>query len=704
MKGLGKAVVKLRIPIIIVAIALLVPAAIGFLKTRINYDVLTYLPKDIETMKGQDILVDEFGTGAFSFLITEGMQDKDVSKLKKEIEGVDHVKTVLWYDSIADISIPEEILPDKYREIFRNGDATMMAIIYDTTISADETMEAVTEIRKLSGDQCFLSGMTAVVLDTKNLSDGEVPIYVGIAVLLSLVVLSLSMDSFLIPIFFLLSIGMAIIYNLGSNMIRGQISYITLALAAVLQLAVTMDYSIFLWHSYCHEKRKGLQKNEAMAAAINSTFSSVIGSSVTTVAGFIALCFMSFTLGMDLGIVMAKGVVIGVICCVTVLPSMILIFDKAIAKTSHKPLLPSFDKVSNFIVNKYPIFLILFLLILGPAFYGYKNTKVYYNLDSSLPASLPSIKANNELNDKFEMNSTHIILLSKDVDRKTVSHLADDLMDVDGVKKVLGLDTLVGSSVPMELIPDDVREVVESDNYQLLMVMSEYKVASDEVNHQCEVIDKLIKEVDSGAMLVGEAPCTKDLIDTTAVDFRNVSIISIAVIAVIIALVFRSASIPVLLVSAIEFAIFINLGIPHYTGTVLPFVASIVIGTIQLGSTVDYAILLTNNYKEKRLSGFDRKESVRIALQKSITSIIVSGFTFFSATFGVGLYSKIDMISSLCTLMARGAIISMFTVILVVPAFLILFDRLIVYSTIGFGEVRKEMKKHEHIVGGKHLA
>ena len=704
MKGLGKAVVKLRIPIIIVAIALLVPAAMGFLKTRINYDVLTYLPKDIETMKGQDILVDEFGTGAFSFLITEGMQDKDVSKLKKEIEGVDHVKTVLWYDSIADISIPEEILPDKYREIFRNGDATMMAIIYDTTISADETMEAVTEIRKLSGDQCFLSGMTAVVLDTKNLSDGEVPIYVGIAVLLSLVVLSLSMDSFLIPIFFLLSIGMAIIYNLGSNMIRGQISYITLALAAVLQLAVTMDYSIFLWHSYCHEKRKGLEKNEAMAAAINSTFSSVIGSSVTTVAGFIALCFMSFTLGMDLGIVMAKGVVIGVICCVTVLPSMILIFDKAIAKTSHKPLLPSFDKVSNFIVNKYPIFLILFLLILGPAFYGYKNTKVYYNLDSSLPASLPSIKANNELNDKFEMNSTHIILLSKDVDRKTVSHLADDLMDVDGVKKVLGLDTLVGSSVPMELIPDDVREVVESDNYQLLMVMSEYKVASDEVNHQCEVIDKLIKEVDSGAMLVGEAPCTKDLIDTTAVDFRNVSIISIAVIAVIIALVFRSASIPVLLVSAIEFAIFINLGIPHYTGTVLPFVASIVIGTIQLGSTVDYAILLTNNYKEKRLSGFDRKESVRIALQKSITSIIVSGFTFFSATFGVGLYSKIDMISSLCTLMARGAIISMFTVILVVPAFLILFDRLIVYSTIGFGEVRKEMKKHEHIVGGKHLA
>ena len=704
MKGLGKAVVKLRIPIIIVAIALLIPAAIGFLKTRINYDVLTYLPKDIETMKGQDILVDEFGTGAFSFLITEGMQDKDVSKLKKEIEGVDHVKTVLWYDSIADISIPEEILPDKYREIFRNGDATMMAIIYDTTISADETMEAVAEIRKLSGDQCFLSGMTAVVLDTKNLSDGEVPIYVGIAVLLSLVVLSLSMDSFLIPIFFLLSIGMAIIYNLGSNMIRGQISYITLALAAVLQLAVTMDYSIFLWHSYCHEKRKGLEKNEAMAAAINSTLSSVIGSSVTTVAGFIALCFMSFTLGMDLGIVMAKGVVIGVICCVTVLPSMILIFDKAIAKTSHKPLLPSFDKISNFIVNKYPIFLILFLLILGPAFYGYKNTKVYYNLDSSLPASLPSIKANNELNDKFEMNSTHIILLSKDVDRKTVSHLADDLMDVDGVKKVLGLDTLVGSSVPMELIPDDVREVVESDNYQLLMVMSEYKVASDEVNHQCEVIDKLIKEVDSGAMLVGEAPCTKDLIDTTAVDFRNVNIISIAVIAVIIALVFRSASIPVLLVSAIEFAIFINLGIPHYTGTVLPFVASIVIGTIQLGSTVDYAILLTNNYKEKRLSGFDRKESVRIALQKSITSIIVSGFTFFSATFGVGLYSKIDMISSLCTLMARGAIISMFTVILVVPAFLILFDRLIVYSTIGFGEVRKEMKKHEHIVGGKHLA
>ena len=703
MKGLGKAVVKFRIPILIVALVLLVPATIGFFRTRVNYDVLTYLPKDIETMKGQDILVDEFGTGAFSFFITEGMEDKDVAALKKKIEGVDHVKTVLWYDSIADISIPEELLPDKYREVFRNGDATMMAIIYDSTISADETMEAVTEIRKIGGEQCFLSGMTAVVLDTKNLSDGEIPVYVGIAVVLSIIILTLSMDSFLIPIFFMLSIGMAIIYNLGSNQIRGEISYITLALAAVLQLAVTMDYSIFLWHSYCHEKRKGLEKQEAMAAAINSTFSSVIGSSITTVAGFIALCFMSFTLGLDLGIVMAKGVIIGVVCCVTVLPSMILIFDKAITKTSHKPFLPSFNKISDFIVDKFWIFLIVFLLILGPAYYGYRHTKVYYNLDSSLPESLPSITANNELNDKFEMNSTHIILLDKNIDRKTVSHLADELKSVDGVKKVIGLDTLVGSSVPMEFIPDEIRDVVESDDHQLLMVMSEYKVASDEVNHQCEVIDKMIKEVDPTAMLVGEAPCTKDLIDTTAVDFRNVSIISIAVIAIIIALVFKLVSIPVLLVSAIEFAIFINLGIPHYTGTVLPFVASIVIGTIQLGSTVDYAILLTNNYKDKRLSGCDRKESVRIALQKSITSIVVSGFTFFSATFGVGLYSKIDMISSLCTLMARGAIISMFTVILVVPAFLLLFDKIIVYSTAGFGEVRKAMKEHKHIVGKGHL-
>ncbi len=698
MKGLGKAVVKAKVPILIIAILLLVPSAIGFFKTRVNYDVLTYLPKDIETMKGQDILVDEFGTGAFSFFITEGMEDKDVAALKKEIAKVDHVKKVIWYDSVADLSVPEELLPEKYREIFRNGDATMMAIIYDSTISADETMEAVKEIRKLGNERCYLSGMTAVVLDTKNLSDGEVPIYVGIAVGLSLIVLSISMDSFLIPVFFLLSIGMAIIYNLGSNVIRGEISYITLALAAVLQLAVTMDYSIFLWHSYCHEKRKGTDKNTAMANAINSTLSSVVGSSITTVAGFIALCFMSFTLGLDLGIVMAKGVVIGVICCVTVLPSMILIFDKAITKTSHRPLLPSFKKVSGFIVDKYYIFLILFLLILFPAFYGYRHTDVYYNLDSSLPDSLPSITANKKLDEKFEMNSTHIVLIDKELDKKTVKQLAGDIEKLDGVKKVIGLDTLVGSSVPLELIPDDIKDVVTSDNYQLLMIMSEYKVASDEVNNQCNEINKLIKKADPEAMLVGEAPCTKDLIDTTAVDFRNVSIISIAVIAVIIAVVFKSASIPVLLVSAIEFAIFINLGIPHYTGTVLPFVASIVIGTIQLGSTVDYAILLTNNYKDKRMAGVDKKTSVRIALEKSITSIVVSGLTFFAATFGVGLYSKIDMISSLCTLMARGAIISMFTVILVVPAFLMLFDKLVVYSTFGFGELRHKGNASAHLI------
>ena len=690
MKGFSKFVVKHRVLILILGILLLIPAVYFFINTRINYDVLTYLPEDIETMKGEDIMTEEFGTGAFSFLITEGMADKDVSELRKRVEEVDHVKRVVWYDSILDISVPEEMLPEEVVEAFRSDDCTMMAVIYDKGISADETLTAVNDIRKLLDERAFLSGMSAVVVDTKELCDKEVPIYVGIAVLLSIIVLSLTMDSFLIPVFFLISIGMAIIYNMGSNMIRGEISYVTEALAAVLQLAVTMDYSIFLWHTYGHEKRKGLEKEEAMANAIKQTFSSVIGSSITTVAGFIALMFMSFTLGADLGIVMAKGVVIGVICCITILPSMILIFDRALEKTSHRPLLPDFKKLSAWIVDKYWVFLILFALILGPAVYGYTHNEVYYNLDSSLPKELPSITANAKLNEEFNMNSTHIIILKSGLSEKKINSLISDVKNVDGVKAVLGIESVVGPMVPREMIPEDLLEVMDNGDHEILMVMSEYKVASDEVNHQCDEIGKIVKSYDETGMLIGEAPCTKDLIEVTDKDFTTVSGVSIGVILLIIVFVFRSASIPVLLVAAIEFAIFINMGIPHYTGTVLPFVASIVIGTIQLGSTVDYAILLTNHYKDKRTSGLSKKQAITEALQRSISSIIVSALTFFAATFGVGVYSKIDMISSLCTLMARGAIISMFTVILLVPAFLYLADGLIIHTTLGFGHLKEK--------------
>ncbi len=697
MSKFGKLIVKLRIPILLISLILLVPSAIGFLNTRVNYDILTYLPKDIETMKGQDILAEDFGCGAFSLFVVEGMQDKDIVKLKQKIMEVDSVETVIWYDSIMDISVPDEILPDEIREAYRSGDCTMMAIMYSSTMSSDETMNAITEIRKIAGEQCFLSGMSAVVTDTKDLCDREVPIYVGIAVLLSVIVLSITMDSFLIPVFFLLSIGMAIIYNLGSNVISGEISYITQALAAVLQLAVTMDYSIFLWHSYRAKKPLFNTKEEAMAEAIEKTLSSVVGSSITTVAGFVALCFMSFTLGMDLGIVMAKGVVIGVICCVTVLPSMILTFDKAIMKTTHKSLLPEFKKLSSFIVNKYWLFLIIFAVALVPAIYGYRNTSVYYNLDTSLPADLPSIAANAKLEEEFHMNSTHIIMLDSNLDTKTTNNLVEDINKLDGIKAVLGIDSVVGPTIPMEMIPSEIKSKVDNGEYKLLMVLSEYKVATDEVNAQCDEINKLVKSYDEKGMLIGEAPCTKDLIEITDVDFKTVSTVSIALVALIIMFVFKSISIPVVLISVIEFAIFINMGIPCYTGTVLPFIASIVIGTIQLGSTVDYAILMTNHYKEERMTGLSKKEAVKNALQHSISSIIVSALTFFAATFGVGMYSDIDMISSLCTLMARGAIISMFVVIFILPAFLVLCDKILTHTSLGF-KVPKNVEAETHMV------
>lgn len=680
MEKFGKKVVQLRIPILILSLILLLPSFLGYAATRVNYDILSYLPKDIETMKGQDILVNEFGTGAFSMFMVEGMEPKEIEKLKRDIECVEHVEKVLWYDSVMDISVPMEMLPDELYDAFNSGDATMMAIIFDETTSADGTMEAIENIRKIADKNCFLSGMSAVVTDTKNLSEKEAPVYVCIAVLLSCLVLSVTMDSFLIPFLFLLSIGMAIIYNLGSNVFMGEVSYITKALSAVLQLGVTMDYSIFLWHSYQEKQLETSDKKEAMGKAIGETITSVVSSSMTTVAGFIALCFMSFTLGMDLGIVMAKGVVFGVAACVTILPSMILVFDKALEKTKHKALLPDLKGVGAFVTRHYRVFAVLFVIILIPALYGYRNTEVYYNLDETLPRDLPSIIANEKLDEGFDMNATHMLLLSADLTAKDVKHMTDEMKAVDGVNWVLGLNAIKGASVPDELIPDDLTDSLMNENWQLLLIGSQYKVASEEVNDQCEKLNAVCKAYDSKGMLVGEAPCTKDLIEITDKDFNTVSVVSIGVIFVIILLVFKSVSLPVILVLVIEAAIFVNMGIPYYTKTAIPFIASVVIGTIQLGATVDYAILMTTRYRKERFCGAEKKEAVTTACQTSVKSIVVSALSFFAATFGVGLYSNIDMISSLCTLMARGALISMVSVIFILPSMFMVFDRVIMYS------------------------
>lgn len=689
MDRFGKAVVKSRVLILIIAVLLIIPAVMGYIKTRTNYDILTYLPKDIETMKGQNILAEDFGTGAFSMIVVEGMENKDIRKLADKIEEVEHVKRVLWTGSFMDDSVPKELLPDELRDSLVRGDSQLMIVFFDTTLSADETLFGIEKIRAITDRQIFISGMSAVVIDTKNLSDREIPAYVIIAVVLSLTVLMLTMDSYLIPIFFLISIGLAIIYNMGSNVMRGEISYVTKALAAVLQLAVTMDYSIFLWHSYKNEKLNFPDDNmTAMANAINSTLVSVLGSSITTVAGFVALMFMSFTLGLDMGIVMAKGVMIGVICCVTVLPSMILICDKAITKTTHKPVIPDFSKISKYIVKHYYIALILFAVLIVPAFYGQSHNKVYYNLDSSLPQDLASIQANEKLEETFDMNSTHMILLDSKLDDVKVRELTEEINEVDGVKATLGINSLIGAGFPREMMPQHILDLVDNGEYQLIFIMSEYRVASDEVNRQCDIINGILDKYDTKGMLIGEAPCTQDLIKVTDRDFKIVNSVSIVLVAAIIMVVFRSVSLPVLLVSVIEFAIFINMGIPHYTGTVLPFIASIVIGTIQLGSTVDYAILMTNKYKTARVSGMDKTDAVTAALEGSIISIFVSALSFFAATIGVGFYSKIDMISSLCTLMARGALISMFVVVLLLPAVLRVFDKLIISTSMGFSRVR----------------
>lgn len=701
MKKFGEAVVKLRVPILILSVLLLFPSAWGYFHTRVNYDILSYLPEDIETMKGQDILVDQFGTGAFSMVVVEGMDFKDVSKLKARIEEVDHVKQVIWYDSFVDLSVPVDLLPDKIRDAFLKGDDTVMAVIFESTMSSDETMEAIETLRTLADRQCFISGMSAVVTDTKNVAEQETPIYVLLAVVLCSIVLALTMDSFLVPVFFLLSIGMAIIYNLGSNYFLGEISYITKALSAVLQLGVTLDYSIFLWHSYEEQQNycEG-DKKKAMANAIAATLTSVLGSSITTIAGFIALCFMSFTLGMDLGVVMAKGVVFGVIGCVTILPSMILIFDRWIEKTKHRPLLPNFKKIPAFVQKYYPVILILFVLIWIPAVKGYNNTQVYYDLADTLPDDLPGSQANQKLEELFHMNSTHMLLVDSSLEPKQVEKMCEEMKQVDGVKAIIGLDAMLGAEIPRDLIPSGIKEVLESDEYELMLISSEYKVASDEVNAQCSELNRILKQYDPTGMLVGEAPCTKDLIEITDQDFKTVSGVSIGFILIIVLLVYRSLSLPILLVAVIEFAIFINMGIPYYTGTVIPFIASVVIGTIQLGSTVDYAILMTARYRTERRSGKSRKEAVQIAHSTSIQSILVSAFSFFAATFGVGMYSEIDMISSLCTLLARGALVSMVVVIFVLPSVLLLCDRLIIYTSIGF-RPRKEkvyIENHEEVL------
>ena len=694
MQKFGRGVVKLRVPILIVSVLLLIPSIFGFVSTRINYDILSYLPSDIETMKGQDIMLDEFGKGGFSLVMLDGMDDKDVEKVKEKIEKVDHVCDVLWYDTLADVSIPKEVLPDDIYDFFNTDNSTMMAVFFDEATSADGSLEAVKEIRSIAGEQCFVSGMSSVVEDIKDLTMQEAPMYVVIAVILTSIILALTMDSFLIPLFFMLSVGMAIIYNMGTNFIQGEISFITEALAAVLQLAVTIDYSIFLWHSYKEEKEKHPGDNkEAMAVAIGKTITSVVSSSITTVAGFLALCFMSYELGMDMGIVMAKGVVIGVICCITVLPSMILVFDKALEKTMHKDLVPSLEKPSKFIIKHHAAFIVLFIVVLIPAVYGQINTNVYYNLTDTLPKDLNSVIANTKLDEEYNMATTHMLLVDADMKPKEVNSMLDEMGKVDGVSFSMSLDTLIGPSIPREIVPDSVTKILKSDKWQLMLIGSEYKVASDEENAQIDELSKILKSYDKDGMLIGEAAATKDLIDITDHDFKVVNIVSIAAIFIIILIALRSVSLPIILVAVIEFAITVNMGVPCFTNTTIPFIASVVIGTIQLGATVDYAILMTTRYKTERNAGKDKHEAVTIALTTSMKSIMVSALGFFASTFGVGVYSSVDMISQLCTLMSRGAIISMITVICILPSMLMLFDKVIINTTMGMKKKENKLYK-----------
>ena len=688
MKKFGKLIVKLRIPILILSVLLLIPAAIGYFNTKVNYDILYYLPGDIDTMKGQDILLDDFGKGAYAMVVVDGMNKKNVSELVKKVEKVDHVASVISYNGIVGDGVPAEILPDKFRSYFENDDsgATLFAIFFDDTTSSTETMDAIEELRDVTDKQCYIAGMSAVVTDTKSMSEKETPIYVLVAVLLVCVVLAIFMDSFLVPVLFMVSIGMAIVYNLGTNIFLGEVSYITKALAAVLQLGVTLDYSIFLWHSYKEEKEKNPgDHKEAMAVAIGNTLTSVVGSSITTVAGFIALCFMSFTLGLDLGIVMAKGVIFGVIGCVTILPSLILTFDKALEKTMHKEIMPNFDKPARWIVKHSWLFLIVFLGLLYPAIYGYNHTKVYYDLSDTLPDKLNCSQANKLLAENFDKtNSIYMILADTNLSKDDSIAMIDEIKELDGISTAMSLDSVVGAELPTEMLPDSLVSELKGNEYQIMMISTNYAIASDEINDQIDKVDEIAKKYDAKSMVIGEAPCTKDLITITDKDFKTVSIVSIAAIFVIIFVVLKSISLPVILVAAIEFAIFVNMGIPYFTGTSIPFISSVVIGTIQLGATVDYAILMTTRYKRERAAGESKKEAISIALGTSIPSIIVSALGFFAATFGVGMIASVDMISSLCILMARGAIISMFVVIFVLPSLFVLLDRVIIHTSLGF--------------------
>ena len=688
MKKFGKVVVKLRIPILVLSFLLLIPSVLGYFNTRVNYDILYYLPSDIDTMQGQDILLDDFGKGAYAMVVVDGMNKSNVSKLVKKVEGVDHVASVISYSGVVGDDVPSEILPDKFRSYFENEDsgATLFAIFFDDTTSSDDTMKAIQEVRDVTDNQCYIAGMSAVVTDTKTMAEKDTPFYVLVAVVLVCIVLAIFMDSFLVPVFFMLSIGMAIVYNLGSNYFLGEVSYITKALAAVLQLGVTLDYSIFLWHSYKEAKEETPDDHhEAMAVAIGNTLTSVVGSSITTVAGFIALCFMSFTLGLDLGVVMAKGVVLGVIGCVTILPSLILTFDKALEKTMHREIMPNFDKPARWIVNHSWIFLIIFVLLLGPAIYGYNNTKVYYDLSDTLPEKLNCSQANKMLAENFDgTNSIYMILADSNLSAEDSNAMMNEVNDLDGISFALSIDSALGGEIPTEMLPDSLVSELKGDEYQIMMVSTNYTIASDEINDQINKVDAIAKKYDAKSMVIGEAPCTKDLITITDKDFKTVSAVSIVAIFFIIFFVLKSISLPVILVAAIEFAIFVNMGIPYYTGTTIPFISSVVIGTIQLGATVDYAILMTTRYKRERAAGNSKKEAISIALGTSIPSIIVSALGFFAATFGVGMIASVDMIASLCTLMARGAIISMFVVIFVLPSLFVLLDKVIIHTSLGF--------------------
>ena len=680
----GKWIAKHKVLIVIISMLLLIPSFLGMAATRVNYDILSYLPDSLETVEGQDIMVDEFGMGAFSMVVVEDMDLKDVAKLKEKFQDVEHVKDVLWYDSVADLSIPVSMIPAKFKDAFFNGDATMMIALFDNTTSSDAAMEAVTDMRKIANEQCFISGMSGVVTDIKNIALQEMPIYVVIAACLSLLVLLLAMDSLVIPVLFLLSVGLAVVYNLGSNIFFGEVCYITKSLTAVLQLGVTMDYSIFLLNSFEAYKKKYDTKDRAMAHAIADTFKSVAGSSVTTIAGFLALCVMTFALGRDMGIVMAKGVVIGVICCVTVLPAMILVFDGVIEKTKHKPLIRSMDKASGFITKHYKVWLLIFLILLYPAVYGNNHTQIYYNIDKSLPATLDSNVSNEKLKEDFDMSTVHMVLLKNGLDSKEKTQMLDQIEKVDGVKWSLGMNSLIGPTFPESMIPSNIKEMLQSDNYEVQFICSEYSSATDECNAQLDEIQKIVKKFSPESMVIGEAPLMKDLQDTTDVDLQRVNILSMAAIFVIILFVFKSISLPFILLAVIEFAIFVNMAIPYYQGVTLPFVASIVIGAIQLGATVDYAILMTSNYQKQRHLGKTKKEAISIAHKFSMKSIIVSGCSFFAATFGVALYSKVDMIGAICTLLARGAVISTIVVLLVLPAMFMVFDPIIVHTSKGF--------------------